>query len=129
MVEALAVSLDAASDIKVDVLGCDMEKGLLSVRVTAEYFHPNGKVGSVTCERTAVLEKISQEEIVQHKVRFYVAGELYKEYAVQKNDSISAPVQPQVNGKVFCGWIDGNGYLADFTQPVTQDISYFADLE
>ena len=39
MVETLTVSLDVASDIKVDVLGCDMEKGLLSVRVTAEYLH------------------------------------------------------------------------------------------
>ena len=66
---------------------------------------------------------------MQHKVSFYVEGKLYKQYAVQKNDSISAPVQPQVNGKVFRGWIDGNGYLADFTQPVAQDISYFAELQ
>lgn len=129
MVEALTVSLDAASDIKIDVLGCDMEKGLLSVKVTAEYLHPNGKTGSVTCERSAILEKISEEEIVQHTVSFYVAGELYKQYTVQKNDRISAPAQPQISGKVFRGWVDGNGYLADFTQPVTQDISYFADLQ
>ena len=129
MVEALTVSLDAASDIKVDVLECDMEKGLLSVRVTAEYLHPNGKTGTVTCERTAILEKMPQEETIQHTVCFYVAGELYKQYKVQKNDRISTPAQPQVNGKVFRGWVDGNGYLADFTQSVTQDISYFADLQ
>ena len=58
MVESLAVSLDAASDIKVDVLGCDMEKGLLSVRVTAEYLHPNGKTGTVTCFFTRLALKL-----------------------------------------------------------------------
>lgn len=68
MVSELAVVLDAKSDITVDILQCDKEKGILAVKVTAAFLHPNGKVGTVTCERNVILDRTEQwrrEDIVE----------------------------------------------------------------
>ena len=57
-VEMLSVALDTESDITVEIFQCDKEKGILSVNVIASYQHPNGKTGSVACERTVILNKL-----------------------------------------------------------------------
>ena len=58
-IQALSVSLgsDIKSDIQVDVMGVDMEKGLLSVRVTEKPEDSIGMIGAVSCERTVVLDR------------------------------------------------------------------------
>lgn len=120
--ESLGAALDSDSGIRVEVTGTDKEKGLLSIRVTEEFKHPNGKPGTTECERTVILNKTDEPEPESYKVRFYVGSVLYKECAVHEGDLISAPVTPQGAS----GWKDANGYLADFSVPVTQDLSYYA---
>lgn len=126
LVANLAVCMDAQSDIKVDILQCETEKGILSVRVTAFYQHVNGKTGSVVCERNVILNRLESEKSRQYKVIFYNSTECYKSYTLQEGQIITAPVNPMQKDKVFVGWVDGNGYVADFMQPVMQDISYYA---
>lgn len=59
----LYVLLDSENDITVEVEDADVEKGILAIRVTAEYTHPNGKVGKVSTERTVVFDKRQNEEV------------------------------------------------------------------
>lgn len=52
----LVVALDGKYDLTVDVLQVDIEKGILSVKVTADFSYLNGKRGTTVCERTVIFE-------------------------------------------------------------------------
>lgn len=54
----LVVALDGKYDLTVDVLQVDMEKGILSVKVTADFFYLNGNRGRTVCERTVIFERL-----------------------------------------------------------------------
>lgn len=54
----LVVALDGKYDLTVDVLQVDMEKGILSVRVTADFFYLNGNCGTAVCERTVIFDRL-----------------------------------------------------------------------
>lgn len=57
MAENLSVLLDNDSNLRIEVEQADEGKGLLSVRVTAEYVHPNGSVGEVSTCRTVIFNR------------------------------------------------------------------------
>lgn len=124
MLEGLAKTLDTDSDIRIEVLNVNKEKAMMSIRVTEVFKHPNGREGTTECERTVILNKVEEPEPESYKVRFYVGDVLYKSCAVLEGELISAPVTPQGAS----GWKDANGYLADFSQPVTQELTYFAEM-
>lgn len=132
-VENLSRILDSDCDLRVEILSTDEEKGLLSVRVTEEFLHPNGKPGTVECERTVILNKLYKPEPKKYTVKFYAsktdigAGECYKTCQVQEGDVLTTPAAPQMEGKTFIGWKDSNDYIADFSAPVIQDLVYYAD--
>lgn len=128
-VEALILVVDARSDITVKILQCDKEKGILSVKVELTYLHPNGKSGMVSCEKTVILNQTCQtSEADMCKVLFYVEDEVYKEYQVTEGSVVNAPAEPQNEDNCFYGWVDVNGYLADFTQPVEHNLVFYADM-
>ena len=54
----LVVALDGKYDLTVEILQADIEKGILSVRVTAEFFYLNGERGTTVCERTVIFEQL-----------------------------------------------------------------------
>ena len=54
--QELMLRLKSASQLTVDVKACDMEKGILSVRVTEQFTLPGGQKNEVTCEKTMIVE-------------------------------------------------------------------------
>lgn len=56
-VQQLVVSMDAEADLKVDIAGLDIQKGLLSTRISQIFAYPNGKEGRVCHDRTVILEQ------------------------------------------------------------------------
>lgn len=126
--ENLAKVIDSDCDITVNVAGMDLQKGLLSVRVTAEYEHPNGEPGSVTCERTVIFDQTKAEEAGICVVRFYLApdGECYKQYKLHPGECPAPLKSPQSAYGSFAGWFDADGNLIDFSQPVDRDMTYYA---
>lgn len=126
--ENLAKVIDSDCDITVNVAGMDLQKGLLSVRVTAEYEHPNGEPGSVTCERTVIFDQTKAEEVGICVVRFYLApgGECYKQYKLHPGECPAPLKSPQSAYGSFAGWFDADGNLIDFSQPVDRDMTYYA---
>lgn len=122
-VESLTKTLDTDSEISVEVLALDKDKAIMSIKVTERFKHPNGKEGTTECERTVILNKVDEPEPENFKVSFYIGDVLYKACTVYEGDLVSAPAAPQEG---FAGWKDTNGYLADFTQPVMQDLTYYA---
>lgn len=126
MVEDLSGKLDSDCDITVNIENIDKEKGLMSVNVVAEYHHPNGKEGKVTCERTVVFNKVQDVSSKLCRVIFFVDGRTYKSCKILQGDLVSVPVEPVADGKVFVEWTDENGNSVNFTDPVEQDQSYYA---
>ena len=129
LTEHLIIALDAPCDLTIDVLACDKEKGLLSIRVTSSFSHPNGEPGSVFCERTVILDQIPPQTYSSYSISFFVNGNLYKQYTVMENDRIFAPISPVApSGMRFYGWKDSSGNAADFSQPITGNMTYYADI-
>lgn len=126
MVEDLSRKLDSNSDITVNIENIDVAKGLMSIKVVASYQHPNGKEGSVSCERTVVFNKLQDDPAELCRVRFLVDARTYKTCNVWPGDTVSVPSEPTVSGKTFDCWVDVEGNPVDFTQPVTQSQIYYA---
>mgnify|MGYP002674779220 CR=1 FL=1 len=133
-IENLALVIDSDSELEVSVLQADKEKGILTVSVTEKFKYPNGKEGSVQTDKTVILDGAEQEpETPQYTVSFYLSKEdmndgtgCYKKYLVYSGKNVTAPKNPSEEDKAFVGWKDGNDYLADFSVPVEQDVTYYA---
>ena len=127
-VQNLSVRLDTQSDITVEIMQCNKEKGILSVRVTEMYLHPNGKQGKAVCERNVILNKLQEDVVKSYTISFYIGTELYKEYLIWEENKINAPVSPPNVTGTFYGWVDKDGNMVDFSQPVTENIICYADI-
>ncbi len=136
-IEGMAVAVDSDMEITVEVYQADAQKKILSLRTVGKYMHPNGMEGETEWERTVIYEKKGEiEEMETCEVSFYRnkeellrEGTCYKKYYVAKGECITAPIEPQISGSVFAGWKDSNDYMADFSQPVLQNLCYYAAWE
>ena len=127
--ETLAYAIDSDSDIRLKVNAADKEKQLLSVSVTEEFKHPNGKPGTVSYDRTAVVNKLQEEVLETYQVSYYLTNtdtECYKCYTVHADDMVPVPKDPVVEGKIFTGWADAEGNALDQNMTMTQDAAYYA---
>ena len=127
--ETLAYAIDSDSDIQLKVNAADTDKQLLSVSVTEEFKHPNGKPGTVSYDRTAVVNKLQEEALETYQVSYYLTNtdtECYKCYTVHADDMVPVPKDPVVEGKTFTGWADAEGNALDQNMTMTQDAAYYA---
>lgn len=127
--ETLAYAIDSDSNIWLKVNAADKEKQLLSISVTEEFKHPNGKPGTVSYDRTAVVNKLQEEVLETYQVSYYLTNtdtECYKCYTVHADDMVPVPKDPVVEGKTFTGWADAEGNALDQNMTMTQDAAYYA---
>ena len=127
--ETLAYAIDSDSNIRLKVNAADKEKQLLSVSVTEEFKHPNGKPGTVSYDRTAVVNKLQEEVLETYQVSYYLTNtdtECYKCYTVHADDMVPVPKDPVAEGKTFTGWVDAEGNALDQNMTMTQDAVYYA---
>jgi uncharacterized repeat protein (TIGR02543 family) len=127
--ETLAYAIDSDSNIRLKVNAADKEKQLLSISVTEEFKHPNGKPGTVSYDRTAVVNKLQEEVLEIYQVSYYLTNtdtECYKCYTVHADDMVPVPKDPVAEGKTFTGWADAEGNALDQNMTMTQDAAYYA---
>lgn len=131
--EKLSLGLETDSTVTVHVWKADEKKGLLGIEVAEMFLYPNGKQGKVKCSRTAVLEQ-KTEKNEEHTVKFYLNKEdmlsdvnCYKTFVIAEGEKVNQPAEPALEGKTFRGWADANDYMADFTQVVQEDITYYGE--
>ena len=133
LVQNLSVAMDTDSKLIVDIMGEDIQKGILSVRVTEKFSYPNGKEGSVSYDRTVLFDVPKEDEKLLYKIAFYLSKEdmqneqnCYKSYEICPGDALPAPKNPQTDGKGFKEWKCSDGTTADFSVPVSGDMKYYA---
>ena len=127
--ETLAYAIDSDSNIRLKVNAADKEKQLLSVSVTEEFKHPNGKPGTVSYDRTAVVNKLQEEVLETYQVSYYLTNtdtDCYKCYTVHADDMVPVPKDPVAEGKTFTGWADAEGNALDQNMTMKQDAAYYA---
>lgn len=127
--EKFLMQIGSHSDVEVEVLDADYEKGLLSAEATLIYKHPNGKEGSVSSRRTVIREAFLTEEPVEYcNVKYIVDGSSYKTYHVQKGTNLTIPGAPVSSGKVFKGWreLKGTDVISLVGQMVERDCVFVA---
>lgn len=127
--ETLAYAIDSDSNIRLKVNAADKEKQLLSISVTEEFKHPNGKPGTVSYDRTTVVNKLQEEVLETYQVSYYLTNtdtECYKCYTVHADDMVPVPKDPVAEGKTFTGWADAEGNALDQNMTMTQDAAYYA---
>lgn len=131
--EHLSERLDATADLCVEVEQAGEQEGILAVKVTESFSHPNGRTGKVSSCRTVIFDKPQEEEQQEATIRFYSSREemeqggiCYKFYCVKKGEKIIPPLKPEKEGKVFDGWRLQDGSEGDVSSPVEQDRVYYA---
>ncbi len=127
--QSLAETLDTNSTVDVKVMKSDLNKGLLSIRVTQTFGYVNGKNGSVQCDRTVLFEKRGAEDGEKFDLYYYINADdekPYKRYTLLKGDTVMIPRSPSRAGYTFEGWkdADGNAPFADAT--VEEAKTYYA---
>lgn len=135
-IESMAAAIDTDSAMKVEVYGEDLEKGILSLRVSEEFRHPNGMMGKAEAVRTVIYDQKENREKKSCRIYFYRSGEemqagkgCYKICVMQEGELVSPPAPPVGEGETFAGWRDAGENPADFSQPVAGDLIYCAAWE
>lgn len=114
LVSNIAGQIQSDSELTVNILDADIEKGIMTVQVKEEYKHINGKTGAVTASKTVLLEEQQTTEDAEITdtvtINFYLPDNtLYKSYKVKKGTEISEPVAPHENTE----WLE-NGVKVSF---------------
>ena len=129
VVENLADLLDTSSDIMIEIINADEEKGLLSIRVTETFQYLNGKTGSASCDRTVIFEQTGTGQAENCSLAYYInAGDVvpYKKYDLLKGDNVVIPKEPARKGYIFEGWKDGSGNAPSTDQTMDSGKEFYA---
>ena len=144
LIRNLVPQMNSDSELTVRIVEADAEKGLLSVEVEEQFSYPGGKKGSIQCCRTILADDDGEEmekgerEVAMQTVIFYRSREemeqgksYYKKLEIQKGDYCTSPAEPVCDDlrKKFLEWRDSKDYLADFTQCVEENQTYYAVFE
>ena len=126
---------DAGLKLTVDIAGVDAAKGLLSVRVTEEFTHPNGRKGTCETQATMVLEQ--EEGKALYEVNYVIPEELcaaaraageaipgaYKTYLLEEGTKVRVPSNPpDFGGKRFVAWADEDGAIHTTAELATMKV-------
>lgn len=126
--QLLMTSIDSASQIDVEVLKVDYEKGILEVNVTEHFKYINGRVGTISKKASAILDRQEYED-KYYTVRYYVDDNVYKSYVIAEGGTMIVPKAPQMEGYQFVGWQDISGNMqGDSGQMlfVENDVEWYA---
>ena len=59
--EEIKDRLKSDSEKSIDVIVCDMNKGIISVRVTEKFLLPAGQIKEISCKKTVIFDKSIEE--------------------------------------------------------------------
>lgn len=135
-VQNVAAVIQTKTDIVINIFGADERKGMLGMNIVERFKHPNEKEGTVNSDRTVIFNQLPKEKHKVYEVSFYLnSGDIlhnrncYKKISVLEGETVPAPKEPTKAQQRFVGWLDASGYVADFSQPVSDHISFYAEWE
>lgn len=127
--EAFLMEIESKSNVTVNILDVNYEKGLLSVEGILQFKYPNGKESSVSAQRTIILEQFYHVvESEKYTIQYIVDGQTYKQYTLKEGTPYITPNTPTADGKTFQGWKNINTDTIENinTKTVTSNETYVA---
>lgn len=103
----MAVRLNSNSDVTVNVVGIDYEKGIVTMEITGTYKHPNGEDGTVSVRKTVFLEQSEEKTEEFYNVTYYVCNEVYMKSLLKDGDVLPEPDTASIAGFRFWGTQEG----------------------
>lgn len=105
--QAFFIQINSMSDINLDYLDVDYEKGLLSVEAVSHFTYLTGAEGSVAVQKSMILDLYEDElSKTTFDVTYMVQGNKYRNYKVFYGSTLWTPPTPSVEGQTFKGWKD-----------------------
>lgn len=101
----LLLQINSDSDIQVEVLTADLEKGILDIRVTEKYMSLKGNEKKNVCRKTVFLEAYTDNFEKEYRtIRFQVGDSVFNQYTLYDGSSLVDPGTPEMDGHVFRYW-------------------------
>ncbi len=108
----LILSIESDSELEVNILSVDIDKGLFDVEVIETFKQPNGSVGHASCRKTIILEEYRSYAPSYYSVEFLSekenrSGEFsnFKTFSICENSNVIVPMTlPAQKGHSFKGW-------------------------
>lgn len=115
--ERLSLQMESDSDVELDIVSADDEKGVLSVRIREHYKHPNGADGTAECYKTIFKDSAETEDTKTVNYYFYASREELEaeesplfEGEGPSGTAVYQPDAPeQESGAAFKGFADASG--------------------
>lgn len=98
--EEIKNSVSENAKVFVDIQEIDLQKGLLSVKVTEEIHTLTDSKREIVVQKTAIMDRVATE-LPKVTVSFLVEEEVYKEFQIVKGKSCPLPKDPEGE---FLGW-------------------------
>lgn len=102
LLEEISASISSNGTVTVEIQEIDLQKGILSLKVTDQIRTLTGASRQLVIEKTAIMEQ-TMTSFPKCSVTFMVEGEVYKEYQVEKGHRCPEP-KPPVSNQKFLGW-------------------------
>lgn len=135
--QCLMVHLQTDADVTVDIIEIDKEKGILSLKVTETYMHPNGNKGTLSYTRTVILDDYKTPSKYSNVTVTFMLNEntVYKKEVLQIENNCGEYIYPVLNKPSFpedknIKWttkINDTGSIINFNNyKVKEDIVLYA---
>lgn len=140
-VQRLVLGIDSDSNISVNILAVDIEKGLLDVEIVETYRQPNGSDGTASYRKTVILDEVYEDTKTLYSVIFmaensYGTGnfEVYKSFSIVEGCDVIFPgIDPSMSDRTFVGWsltepTAENGYSPEISSglKVNKNLTFYA---
>lgn len=103
----MSVKLNSNSEVTVNVLDIDYEKGMVALEVISTFKHANGAEGVVSVQKTVLLEQPEVLEEEYYKVTYYFGGTPYLELVLKAGETLQEPDTDNIEGFKCWGTEDG----------------------
>lgn len=134
LLQGLLETLNSDSEVEVNILEADEEKGLLRVEVIQHYRHTNGRTGTVSCERTILFEQpVEDEKEIYHVYLYLTKADMenedgsyqkcHKQYEIPEGRTMFLKGLDRTD---FSGWKIADGTPISSEIVVTGDIYAYA---
>lgn len=126
--QALLLHISSDSDLIVNILTADLDRGVLDVQITEAYKTTSGKTKETTCRKTVILEEYSNHKPF-HTITFKSEGVIHAEYSLYEDSLIVEPENPRKTGHTFKCWKNGRGEILSPGMKAGEDMVFTAIFE
>ena len=107
--QGLLMQIESDSDITINVMDADRDKGIVTIEAVQDFIKPTGKSGQVAATRTIILEEKQPEDTYDEDNKIYnihfltPEGDTYMNMGVKNQEKLIIPEAPERNYWMYNG--------------------------